>query len=248
MKKEVLIEEYKENGLVISDFHLGLRLSKPIFLNTIVSGFILVLYLSFMYSIYEIISQNHQKLEVNIGVYAVYLMFIVLVLQYTKKIVIYLYLIVLVLLLSVRYTDIVYSDKVQAILENPVVSEVVFGLFALAVLSTIMVYRTNRNIVIKNGLLSIPATDVERGIFAFIILKPFWGLFYRKKIVLDDIISVKNDGYGSKKKEIYPITITDKKASNSVVFTSRQKRDEFRTKISVILGIRDASGASFGES
>lgn len=38
MKKETLAKECESKSLTIIDFHLGLRLAKPIFINTVVSG------------------------------------------------------------------------------------------------------------------------------------------------------------------------------------------------------------------
>ena len=245
MKKSVLIKEYENNGLTITDFHLGLRLAKPIFINTIIAGLVFIAYLLLGTTLYELVTQTNQEVQINLAIFAV---IVVLFLRYLTTAIAYLYILICFLLVSVLALNIEHSPDLDFILNNGKVLGVFLGLFAFAILSTIIVYRTNRNIVIKNGVVSIPATDVEQSFFAFIILKPFWGLFYRRKIPLEDIVSVKNDGYGSKKKDIYPVTITDKKASNRLVFTSRQKRDEFRTKISIILGLRDSSDSSFGES
>ena len=245
MKKEILIKEYEENGLTITDFHLGLRLAKPIFINTIVAGILLMAYLLIGMTLYEIFSTTDQKLQIDFAIFGIT---VVVVTRYLSKAIAYFYIVICLLLLFVWGFDVAYSPDYDFILKDKMVFGMFLGLFGFAILSTIIVYRTNRNIIIKDGLVRIPASDVEQSIFAFIILKPFWGLFYRRKIPVEDIISVKNDGYGSKKKDIYPVTITDKKASNRLIFTSRQKRDEFRTKISIILGLRDSSGFSFGES
>ena len=245
MKKEALIKEYENNGLTITDFHLGLRLAKPIFINTIVAGLMFMAYLVFGTTLYEIFTQTNQEVQINLAIFTI---LIVLFLRYLTKATAYLYVLICLVLLPVIALDIEHSRDFDFIFNDRKVLGIFLGLFVLALISTLIVYRTNRNITIKDGLISIPASDVEQSFLAFIILKPFWGLFYRRKIPLEDIVSVKNDGYGSKKKDIYPVTITDKKASNRLIFTSRQKRDEFRTKIAIILGLRDSGGYSFGES
>ena len=45
MNKEALIEEYNNVGLKIIDFHLGLRLAKPMLVNTVMSLFIFTSYI-----------------------------------------------------------------------------------------------------------------------------------------------------------------------------------------------------------
>ena len=41
MNKDALINQYNTEGLTITDFYLGLRLAKLMFINTIMTGFIL---------------------------------------------------------------------------------------------------------------------------------------------------------------------------------------------------------------
>ena len=249
MNKNILIQEYEKEGLKIIDFHLGLRLAKPMFINTVMSVFIFVSYLIFLFTIYLLVIQPNSQENILLGLLGVFIIFVA---RQLAKVIAYLYLISFFGLCS--YMLFAMNDpnliipEIDQILKNTIYSLVFFGIFILAVISMIIVYRTNRNIIIKDGVLSIPASDVEQSILAYIILKPFWGLFYRRDILLEEIISVKNDGYGNKKEDIYPITVTDVNSSNRLIFTSRQKRDEFKTKLSILLGLRDSSGGSFGES
>jgi len=245
MNKNVLIKEYEDEGLTIIDFHLGLRLAQPIFLNTIVAAFIFLSYLVFFYALYMMSITDESNYKINIGIFAI---LVILLARYIAKFLAYTFVLLCFALLSIVILNIDHQGSLDFILKSTLTVTILCGLLLMALISTIVVYRTNRNIVIKDGVLSIPASDVEQSIFAYIILKPFWGLFYRRNILLEEIVSVKNDGYGSKTKDIYPITVTDVNASNRLVFTSRQKRDEFKTKISILLGLRDSSGSSFGES
>ena len=244
MNKNALIEQYNNEGLTITDFHLGLRLAKPMFINTIMTGFIFLTYLFFFYTLYQMMIANNDD-STALGLIAFVVVFVA---RYIAKFIAYIYafasiLLIGILLLAPNKEELIGNILMKDSLVLPFVS-----LFVIALISMIIVYRTNRNVVIKDGVLSIPASDVEQSIIAYIILKPFWGMFYRRNILLEEIISIKNDGYGSKKKDIYPVTVTDVNSSNRLIFTSRQKRDEFRTKISLLLGLRDTSGSSFGES
>lgn len=249
MNKEALIREYKSEGLKIIDFHLGLRLAKPMFINTVMAVFIFVAYILFLFSIYQLIVQPNNQNNIFLGLFGILIIFIARILG---KIIAYMYLISffgLSIYLLMNINNHTYTlPAINQLLESPVFLLIYFGVFILAIVSTIIVYRTNRNIIIKDGVLSIPASDVEQSILAYIILKPFWGLFYRRHILLEEIISIKNDGYGNKKEDIYPVTLTDVNSSNRLIFTSRQKRDEFTTKLSILLGLQDSVGISFGES
>ncbi len=249
MNTDTLINEYKEAGLTIIDFHLGLRLAKPMVINTIMALLIFASYIIFIYSIWMLISNPSDQ---NITVYGLLGISIIFIAKKLGKFISYIYIFTsLALMMYIVYSSINTTFKIAEIdtfLSHTMFVVAFFSVLVIAIVSTIIVYRTNRNIIIKDGVLSIPASDVEQSIIAYIILKPFWGLFYRRDIMLSDIVSVKNDGYGNNKKDIYPITVTDTKSSNRLIFTSRQKRDEFKTKISIILGLKDTSSSSFGES
>jgi hypothetical protein len=246
MNKDALIREYENHGLIITDFHLGLRLAKPAFFNTIIAGIVLMTYLALLTIFYKIIFiETDSDKQVGLVVVA---FIVVLFSRYFSKIIAIFYISICIFLVLNLLLDIEHSDKLDLILQDGIVLGTFLGLFVLAIVSTIIIYRTNRNIVIKDGIVSIPASDVEQSLFAFVLLKPLWGLFYKRNIHLEDIISVKNDGYGNKDKDIYPVTIIDKKASNRLVFTSRQKRDEFRTKITILLGQQVGDESSFGDS
>jgi len=249
MNKDALQTEYEENGLTITDFHLGLRLAKPMFINTVMAVVIFTSYLLFLYTLYLIAVSSNNEASIILGLGGILVIFIA---RKLGKVIAYLYfLIVLSLLAYLLYKNfhpLFEITFVEDMINHVLVMTVVFSIFILSILSTVVVYRTNRNIIIKDGVLSIPASDVEQSLLAFVILKPFWGLFYRRSLLLEEIISVKNDGYGNKKEDIYPLTVTDVNSSNRLVFTSRQKRDEFRTKLSLLIGVSDSSGSSFGES
>lgn len=249
MNKDALIKEYEESGLTIIDFHLGIRLAKPMFMNTIMAILIFSSYCIFLYTIYSLILEPDNQEGIIFGLVGIVIVFIANIL---KKIISYLYVFSFLGLSSYVFISMNSSSVsipvIDQLLATPIFMTIFFSVFFIALISTIIVYRTNRNITMKDGFISIPSSDVEQSIFAYIMLKPFWGLFYRRNISLREIVSVKNDGYGNKKEDIYPITISDVYSSNRLIFTSRQKRDEFKSKVSLLLGLAHSGGSSFGES
>ena len=52
--------------------------------------------------------------------------------------------------------------------------------------------------------------------------------------------------YGSQGRN-FPLTIIDNKASNSLIFSSRQKRDEFYHRLTSVLNIDTYTPMEFGE-
>jgi hypothetical protein len=107
-------------------------------------------------------------------------------------------------------------------------------------------FQVNKKMIIKSGKVFFPASDVENSLMAIVTLLPLRGLFYHKELPLANILEVKKDGYGSEKRG-YPLNIIDIEHSNNLVFTSRQKRDEFHTKLSFVLKQRTNDSADFGE-
>ena len=116
----------------------------------------------------------------------------------------------------------------------------------ITVIFTFKAYNVNKEFIIKSGKVIFPASDVENSFMAMLTLKPILGIFYTKELPLIDIIEVKKDGYGSSDRQ-YPLTIIDVENSNSLIFTSRQKRDEFHTKLSFILNQSVNNSSDFGE-
>jgi hypothetical protein len=107
-------------------------------------------------------------------------------------------------------------------------------------------FQVNKKMIIKNGKVFFPASDVENSIMAIITLMPLRGMFYYKELSIANILEVKKDGYGSENRG-YPLNIIDIEHSNNLVFTSRQKRDEFHTKLSFVLKQTTNDSADFGE-
>ena len=118
--------------------------------------------------------------------------------------------------------------------------------FIISIIATLKAYNVNKEFIIKNGKVIFPASDVENSFMAMLTLKPLLGIFYTKELALIDIIEIKKDGYGSSDRK-YPLTIIDIENSNSIIFTSRQKRDEFHTKLSFILNQSVNNSSDFGE-
>jgi len=104
---------------------------------------------------------------------------------------------------------------------------------ALMMFIMLKAYSTNKKYIITDKFLHIPASDVENNLFEVIILKQVFGLFYRKKINLLNIQQVYLDYSGNQ----FPIIIIDNIASNKVVFSSKQKRDEFYHRLTYILRV-----------
>jgi len=142
----------------------------------------------------------------------------------------------------------VVFEILNSIIQEPLFFLILESPFFIALILAVVAYNINKIVVIRDGYLFLPATDVELNIISFIFLKPVWGLFYKRKVLLENIISVNLDGYGSKKLDIYPVTVVDVKKSNRLIFTSRQKRDEFRMKIAALTGQSAKGFGAFGES
>jgi hypothetical protein len=119
-------------------------------------------------------------------------------------------------------------------------------LLPLTLFLTLVSYNVNKKFTIEEGHVIFPASDVENSIIDMLILKPVWGIFYNKSIPFESIVEVKKDGFGSKERE-FPLTIIDTSYSNSLIFSSRQKRDEFHTKLSTIMKTKTNDYADFGE-
>jgi len=95
----------------------------------------------------------------------------------------------------------------------------------------------------KNNLFTCPAVDISNSIIAFIILVPFFKLFWTQDVDLRDIEGVYLDTqrwsttHGEKGKKYtkkharYNLSVTGSFGSQSLTFLSRQKRDEVRNAL-----------------
>ncbi len=219
---KVLEQEYKRGGIEIVDFHLGKRYGENVFINIISIGiFIIGIYYIFF------IFPDQASNTANNTILPIILLFILFVgfLKFLAALYVLAAIVLFVVLGFLFYTG------GLTIFENPKVKEIVIGIlafesiFVLALIPAIKAYFTNKKVIMKDGFLFIPASDVEMNWFDFIILKPIWGIFYKKKIPLEDIVEIRIDGYGNKKKDIYPVTVIDKKASNRLIFRNAGSGD-----------------------
>ena len=95
----------------------------------------------------------------------------------------------------------------------------------------------------ENNLFTCPAVDISNSIIAFIILVPFFKLFWTQDVDLRDIEGVYLDTqrwsttHGEKGKKYtkkharYNLSVTGSFGSQSLTFLSRQKRDEVRNAL-----------------
>ncbi len=124
---------------------------------------------------------------------------------------------------------------------------IVFYMYSILVIPIMLkAYNTNKKFTIKNGYLHVPASDVENSFIEIITLKTVQGLFYNKTIMLSNIQQVYFDGYGSQGRN-FPLTVIDNKSSNNLIFSSRQKRDEFYHRLTSVLNIDTYTPMEFGE-
>ena len=118
----------------------------------------------------------------------------------------------------------------------------------LGVFIAIRAFSVNTKLRIVDGYLIVPETDVANTIIDFITMRPIIGYFFYKFIPVKDIIDIKLDGHGDSNLKNFPLTVTDSTESNQLDFSSRQKRDEFGFKLSVIAGKSYEQTAQMGSS
>ena len=124
---------------------------------------------------------------------------------------------------------------------------VIFIMYSLFVIPIMLkAYNVNKKFSITNDYLIFPASDVENSFIEIITLKTVQGLFYNKRLKLTDIEQVYFDGYGSQGKN-FPLTVICNKRSNNLIFSSRQKRDEFYHRLTSVLDIGSYRPMEFGE-
>lgn len=131
--------------------------------------------------------------------------------------------------------------------KNSISGITVFIMYSIFVIPMMLkAYNTNKKFSISNGYLIFPASDVENSFMEIITLKTVQGLFYNKTLKLSDIQQVYFDGYGSQGRN-FPLTVIDNKTSNNLIFSSRQKRDEFYHRLTSVLNIGSYRPIEFGE-
>lgn len=241
--KNSLIEEYKNNGLIIRDFHLGKRIALSLYGNIVLTS-LTILMLLISYHLYETyyLTQDSNMNNTVLIFYPIGFIIVLSISYLLFTIVSISLLIGAMLIFFYNYIDSnLYSEFIPIILY-------VLSTFLIALIAGIISYNVNKKITIKDEILKIPASDVEQSILDYFILKPIWGLLYPRSIPLADVIKVNIDGYGSKKDDIYPVIVIDKHASNRLVFTSRQKREEFREKVGILINQKSGANIGFGES
>lgn len=84
-----------------------------------------------------------------------------------------------------------------------------------------------KGIRITNKYLSIPASDVENSLVAFLLGKSIWGHMFQETLMMQDLERVDNDGHGRR----WRINLSGEFGSRQIEFSSKQKRDECRAAI-----------------
>jgi hypothetical protein len=136
----------------------------------------------------------------------------------------------------------------------------VYGVLLLGfIIKVFLVYNHGYVIDLEKETFSFPANDVENSIWDIITFKRIRDYAKTKEISLASISDIYIDSHMSKdysvftnvrKNPIYHLTISGPYGSDSLMFSSRQKRDELRSRLvnaakKATLSIRDRRVAEF---